>query len=183
MKLAEALRLRSDYQSEVNLLSQRIYDNSTRNEDVEPEEDCIKLMEQLTLYSKKQIALAVSISLINLTIEIEYASYYDNIKVAKYVGDLFTTELDPRIRKSKKLILQALVERDRLSAEIGRLNSIHSRSAPSIRHKEDDIKQVTDINREALRDKIDRMSKFLRMMDTEIQARNWLVDYEEKVLF
>ena len=67
MKLAEALRLRSDYQSEVNLLSQRIYDNSTRNEDVEPEEDCIKLMEQLTLYSKKQIALAVSISLINLT--------------------------------------------------------------------------------------------------------------------
>ena len=74
MKLAEALRLRSDYQSEVNLLSQRIYDNSTRNEDVEPEEDCIKLMEQLTLYSKKQIALAVSISLINLTIEIEYAS-------------------------------------------------------------------------------------------------------------
>ena len=91
--------------------------------------------------------------------------------------------MDPRIRKSKKLILQALVERDRLSAEIGRLNSIHSRSAPSIRHKEDDIKQVTDINREALRDKIDRMSKFLRMMDTEIQARNWLVDYEEKVLF
>ncbi|CAK7903479.1 hypothetical protein CAAN1_09S02300 [[Candida] anglica] len=178
MKVAAALRLKNDYNLQLIALKHRIMSNLVVEEGQEPDESPKKLIALYHQVSQNYQALVTKINLHNSSTTVEYPSYHDNYKSGHLIGDLFSNDLPPDLVSKEKYIVQALVERESLKAEIQTFRSILDRSKVS-RSSTRDILKVAVLDVQQLQKKIDTMAKFLRIMDAKIQEHNWLQDLKE----
>lgn len=149
MKLAEALMLRSDYQTKIEKLKSRIINNVKIQEGEEVSEDPQQLMDELeiTLTELEKI-----ICRINNTNNITMLN--DNMTLSS-----------------------ALTKRDIISNKIHSFEYIvNSASINQSRVSRSEVKFVTTIKIRDIQKNIDFLCKEYRELDTKIQEKNWLTD-------
>lgn len=180
MKLTEALRLKADYKRELEALTDRCCDNATKDSEdsVIPSEDPVLILKQYRALNGKYFHLSTVINKINVTHTVKYPSYYTNVAHADMVGDIYSNEVSSSIVISERPLMEALVERDLLKADIRRMQRLKESTIPRRRTSVDDIKEVSVLDVEHLQKSIDQMSKFLRLIDSRIQERNWTVEVD-----
>ena len=149
MKLALALSERSDIQSRINDLSERLNRNAKVQEGEEPTEDPIVLMEEMeSLYEK----LETLVSRINHT---------NNVTKC---GDVYLTDL--------------LAQRDCLNGRITRIRSFlkNAGDLTGRYYSKAEIKTYSTVSVPQLQKKVDGLSKEYRLLDDKIQEINWTTE-------
>jgi hypothetical protein len=180
MKLTEALRLKADYKRELESLTDRCCDNATKDSEdsATPSEDPVILLNQYRALNGKYFDLSTLINKTNVTHTVKYPSYYANVAHADLMEDIYSNEVGSNIVFCERPIMEALVERDLLKADIRRTQRLKDSTVPRRRTSVDDIKEVSVLDVERLQKSIDQMSKFLRLIDSRIQERNWTVEVD-----
>lgn len=149
MKLAEALIERADLQRKIAMLRSRLENNAQVQEGTEPHEEPAALMKELDENIKRLEYLISRINYTNATVKTQNGSS---------IADL-------------------IVKRDMLSLKISALGDFLRTASSTVRRAmHTEIKILPAVNVKSLQDKIDKLSKELRLTDTEIQSNNWLTD-------
>ncbi|MBQ8371127.1 MAG: DIP1984 family protein [Clostridia bacterium] len=148
MKLAEALIERSDLQTRIDAMRERLMNNARVQEGEIPAEDPIALMRELDAMSARVEEL---IRRINLTTS------------ATAVGDTTVTGL--------------IAHRDCLAKRVNILrNFLSAASSLTQRASRTEIVVKSTVSVPDLQKQIDALSKELRETDTAIQAANWTTE-------
>ncbi len=148
MKLAEALIERADLQREIAQLESRMRQNAKVQEGDEPAEDVSKLLPQ---YERKMADLEGLIIRINKT---NHEASFDAVTLA-----------------------DAIAKRDCLKSKLRAYRDLHEAASISQdRYSNKEIKFIRCIDVAILQDRIDRLAKEYRELDTKLQAMNWAVD-------
>lgn len=143
MKLAELLQHRSDCSKKINSLITMMTNNAVYQEGSEPDIDINTLNEYLVLMDKVE-ELVYTINTINNNTIVD-----------------------------GKNLTYWIVKKESLRKKIRFLNGLISASTPTIRYRNTEIKQLSALNLNDLRTKIDELSKELRVIDNLIQSTNW----------
>lgn len=145
MKLAEALRLRADLQKRIASIGQRLNANAKVQEGDKPAEDPYQLLTELDEMIQKLEKLIARINRTNnLTMD----------------GDSSLTEL--------------IARRDALSYKISILRGfLQNASAKVERYSNTEIRIQSTVKVSKLQKQVDKLSKELRELDTQIQCLNW----------
>ncbi len=152
MRLAEALILRADMMTKLNELRERIDGNILVQEGEEPTEDPVILLKQ---FEARQEDLARLIKGINRTNQ--------------------ATEL-----RENYPLADALVDRDRLKTKHSRLIKMAEKARyKDVRYSQSEIKMKSMVDAKILQKKADAIAKEYRLLDLEIQQKNWDVDLIE----
>ncbi len=152
MKLAEALIERADIQRKITVLRSRLQNNAQVQEGTEPNEKPADLIKELDENVKRLEYLISRINYTNATVKSDSGST---------IADL-------------------IVKRDMLALKISAMNDLlRTASATVCRAMHTEIKILPAINVKSLQEKIDKLSKELRLTDTEIQSNNWLTELAE----
>ncbi|ODV76728.1 uncharacterized protein CANTADRAFT_329243 [Suhomyces tanzawaensis NRRL Y-17324] len=177
MKLAEALRLKTDYAKKLSQLKSRIRAGCTVQEGDEPPEKPQELLVEYEELSQKLFELGIAINLANSREKISYPSHYDNINNLEIIGAYNSDEIPASIVRRTRLLLEALSERDILSTKIQTYRDIlDACNISSFRMSKQEIKIMATMDVKVLNKKIDLLSKFLRLIDVKIQESNWLIE-------
>ena len=148
MKLAEALQERADLNREIAQLQSRLCANAVKQEGQETPEDPEELMEQLERSVDRLAALTAAINLRNSTVEHE-----------------------------GRTVTELLAQRDALSQKIRILRELaDNASAVTHRGLRTEIAMLSAVNVRELRQKLDLLSKELRLLDNTIQSINWTTE-------
>lgn len=145
MKLAEALQERADLNRRIEQIKSRLSNNAIVQEGEEPAENPEELLTEL---DNCIFALENLISRINLT----------NCKTM--IGQQSLTEL---IAKKDCLLVKLCAYRE-LVSDASRLAHRATRT---------EIRIISTVNVKEIQQKIDAMSKELRLLDNQIQEMNW----------
>ncbi len=148
MKLAEALRLRSDLQERMAQLDQRLYQNATVQEGEQPAEDPIKLLAE---FEECAVQLEDLIGRINLT--------------------------NSKVMTEGRTLTELLARRDclKIKAKTYR-NFLAAASNLSGRATRSEIKICSTVPVTKYRKTADAVSKELRELDNTIQSMNWTAE-------
>lgn len=147
MKLA--LSERSDIQSRINDLSERLNRNAKVQEGEEPNEDPVTLMEEMeNLYEKLETLMA-------------RINHTNNVTKC---DDVFLTDL--------------LARRDCLGGKISRLRSFlkNASDLTGRYYSKAEIKTYSAVSVPEFQKKIDDLSKEYRLLDNKIQEINWTTE-------
>lgn len=149
MKLAEALLLRSDMQTKLASLQQRINSNILVQEGDTPSEDPNQLIQE---------ALAVNRELHDL------------------IQRIHATNAQAAASSGKKL-LELIIERDALTSQHRILQqAIDNSRRENGRYSSSEIRWIKTISVADIQKQADDISKQLRQNNLEIQASNWQID-------
>lgn len=149
MKLAEALILRAEYRTKLENLKQRILNNVKVQEGEKPVEAPQQLLTDFEETNKKLKEL---------------------IKQINHCNERETLQ-------DGRTLSEALVDREAIIKERQMLATVVSdASERDYRMSHTEIKFVVTMNISDIQKKIDELSKEFRMLDTEIQSKNWLVN-------
>ena len=152
MKLAEALILRADYKKRIAQLRQRIVNNAKVQEGEEPAENPHALLDEF-----EQVADGT----------------FDLIKRINKTNTL-TDFGDGRT------LTDALAERDILAIRRQVYDGLVSAaSASQDRYSRTEIKLQSTVNVKQIQKRVDDLAKAYRVLDTKIQALNWLTEMVE----
>ena len=148
MKLAQALSERSDLQTRLAQMTQRLTNNAIVQEGDAPAEDPSALLSEC---DQTLARLEELVSRINLT------------NAATKIDGVTLTELISR--------------RDALKRKVALLRTfLDAASARVDRYSRTEIRLQSTVDVAALRKDVDRMSKELRETDEKIQEQNWLTE-------
>ena len=149
MKLANALSQRSELQTRIRQLEDRLNNNAQVQEGEQPAEDPMELLRELEAdYAR----LEELISAINRT------------NNATQVGD-------------GTALSDLLARRDCLKGKLSALrNFLNSASALVRRHSASEIKVKSTVNVRQLQKQVDSLSKDLRELEETIQEKNWTTE-------
>ncbi|ORX58231.1 septicolysin [Hesseltinella vesiculosa] len=146
MKLAEALVYRSDLDTAINQLKERLVQNSIIQDGTNPAEAPEALFEELDSKMKIYEDLVVRINSSNLTVKTE----------------------------SGLTLTHAIAKRDSLQRLHGILNAVcNNANNLTDRYSRSEILKVSTVDIPSLRKKIDGIAKERRGIECEIQAANW----------
>lgn len=164
MKLAEALRLRSDYGQRLDDLHRRIERNVIVQEGDEPQEDPSKLTEEYEEICSQLVKLVTSINLINAEVKIKYT-------------------IRGRANEQELTMTQALAERDILKKKIQMYRSTvdGARLDQKFSYFKLEIKFRAVVEIPPIQKTIDELSANLRGLDVKIQEANWIEEYNERI--
>lgn len=151
MKLAEALLLRSEYQSKLENLHNRILSNLKVQEGEKPFEDPNNLLKEAFELNERLCELIKKINVRNNT-----ATLPDGRTLSAALAD-------------RDLILK---KRNLLAAVVGSAGERDYRLARS------EIKMQTTVSVGNLQEQVDDLSRAFRELDTQIQGANWLIELE-----
>lgn len=174
MKLAEGLRVRADYSKKLDTIKHQIPNNCKSRENEKPNDDPLALAKQVECLNEKIIELVTLINLANAKITLTYPSFRDNRKNPD------------KLVTSTRTMSEALVEREVLKKELQIYRGMiqcadtSSKKYELISSKNDSIeyKIVPTFDVKKIQNKCDVLSKFLRILDTKIQEKNWNVDID-----
>ena len=159
MKLAEALRLRKDYLTNILELERRIEDNCKVQEGDDPSEDPEELIE---LYLQMSDKLKKLISNINLT----------NAQLMFKFGKCTTPQS----------MTSALAERSELTRKATAIQRFARCGVISMdMYSRKEIKYISTISVKKYRSMADEISRDLRCLDVNIQEQNWLGELIEDI--
>lgn len=151
MKLAEALLLRSEYQKKIDNLQQRVMFNLKIQDGDKPSENPDDLLAEIIKLNDEMCQLIKKINKCNNDVKLD----------------------------NGQTLTEALVDRDSIMKKRQILNAITMNAAQKdfrITHAEIKINMTLDIGE--IQREIDSLSQQFRKIDTQIQAKNWLVDLE-----
>ncbi|CAM4073636.1 DIP1984 family protein [Acinetobacter pragensis] len=149
MKLAEALLLRSDLQTKLASLQQRINSNILVQEGDTPSEDPNQLIQEASAVNRELHAL---------------------------IQRIHATNAQAAASSGKKL-LELIIERDALTSQHPILQqAIDNSRRENGRYSSSEIRWIKTISVADLQKQADDISKLLRQNNLEIQASNWQVD-------
>ncbi|WP_353142617.1 DIP1984 family protein [Acinetobacter pragensis] len=149
MKLAEALLLRSDLQTKLASLQQRINSNILVQEGDTPSEDPNQLIQEASAVNRELHAL---------------------------IQRIHATNAQAAASSGKKL-LELIIERDALTSQHRILQqAIDNSRRENGRYSSSEIRWIKTISVADLQKQADDISKLLRQNNLEIQASNWQVD-------
>jgi hypothetical protein len=149
MKLAEALALRSDLQTQLVELGKRLQQNARYQEGEEPAEDAAALLAQVDRITVELETLIVQVNVRNLA-----------------------TEVEPGVSMTA-----ALARRDSLKMRHRqRIQLAEAASTPVDRYSRTELRSIAAVNVRALRDEIDDLARQIRELDTRIQGVNWTTE-------
>lgn len=149
MKLAEALLLRSDLQTKLASLQQRINSNILVQEGDTPSEDPNLLIQEASAVNRELHAL---------------------------IQRIHATNAQAAASSGKKL-LELIIERDALTSQHRILQqAIDNSRRENGRYSSSEIRWIKTISVADLQKQADDISKLLRQNNLEIQASNWQVD-------
>lgn len=152
MKLAEALLLRKEYQTNLENLTMRILANVKVQENTKPNEEPEQLLEEYMRVSDELCEIVKKINRANNEIKLP----------------------------DGRTIAEAITERDNLKKKRGLLMAIiQTAITPDYRLTRTEIKMFVSVDIKETQKQIDDMSKQYRILDTEIQKLNWAADLEE----
>ncbi len=152
MKLAEALIERADIQRKISVLRSRLENNAQVQEGTSPHEDPADLFKE---FDEKVKRLEYLISHIN----------YTNATAKSASGNT---------------IAELIVKRDMLALKISALGGVVNTASSTVRRAtHTEIKILPAVDVKALQATVDKLSKELRITETEIQSCNWLTDLVE----
>lgn len=149
MKLAEALIIRSDLQTQNTQLRERLNRSAKVQEGEKPYEDPEALLQELDRVSEE---LQLMICRINKT------NHETMVTETLTLADMLVRR-DILINKRKTF--KSLME---------------SASSSGTRYSRSEIKMLSTVNVEKLQKQSDQLSKQIRETDTKIQEKNWLVE-------
>ena len=148
MKLAEALIERSDLQTRIDAMQQRLLNNARVQDGETPAEDPLALMRELDAMSARVEELIRRINLPNAETEIDGTS-----------------------------ITALIAHRDCLSKKTGILrNFLAAASSLTQRVSRTEIVIRSTVSVADLQKQVDELSKEIRVTDTKIQAANWTTE-------
>lgn len=148
MKLAEALIERSDLQTRIDAMRERLMNNARVQEGEMPAEDPAALMRELDAMSARVEELIRRINLTNALTEIDGTT-----------------------------ITALIAHRDCLTKKSGILrNFLSAASSLTPRASRTEIVVKSTVSVADLQKQIDELSKEIRVTDTAIQAANWTTD-------
>lgn len=185
MKLAEALRLRGEYTTKINNLKKRIRENAKIQEGDECKDEPMANLDELMKIDFEMTKLITQINLINTEITLEYPSFIqesefsDEIFRKGFVYEELQVEAD-ELRPVKKTMCEALMERDSIRRRIRAYEDAISAAniTGNYNYSKSEIRIISMVDPVGLQRKIDRLSGFLRIMDTRIQEMNWETEFE-----
>lgn len=149
MKLAEALLLRSEYQTQLESLEERISSNLKIQEGDTPAEDPRELLQRAEALSGELCALVQRINRTNQALTLE----------------------------GGETLSDALARRDMLRARRQMLSRlIQTANQRDYRLTHSEVRMVLTLDLGALQREMDRLSKEFRELDTRIQGLNWTCD-------
>lgn len=148
MKLAEALKIRSDLQERIGYMSERLDQNATVQEGEKPGEDPIQLMKELDEMSDELEEIIARINHTN----------------AKTICDGIS--LTQMIAKRDVLMKKIKIYREFKNSANGIADRVYG----------SDIKVLSTVDVSKLQRKIDEMSKAYRELEIKIQETNWTVE-------
>lgn len=147
MKLAEALIERADLQRRLSQLTQRLQQNAQYQEGESPTEDPNTLLQDYTQTAMQLKTLIVAINLANNRIQLENGI----------------------------AMVEALAERERLKATHSMLIALANSATPEQnRYSRSEIKLLSAINVQEIRQQADHIAKQHRQLEVQIQQANWL---------
>lgn len=164
MKVAEALRVRSDLVSKISELRGIIKENAIVQEGDEPQENPVPKLKEIQQVSRELAKLITSINLINTTIRVEFPP-------------------PARPGETSMTMTEALAERDMAKRNIRTVRDAIDAATLGKRFKYSslEIKSVSLLDLPPLRKKLEKMSVKLREIDIAIQEANWREEYVERV--
>ena len=149
MKLAEALVLRSDYQSKIIELQNRVVANLRYQEGEEPMENPKELLAEITAVNEKNNALIKRINHANAT-----ATYEDGVVLADVLVDRET------LKKQRDILSQIVRE---------------ASDQNMLRYTRMEIKVFLAVDFKELQQQLDTANAALRTVENKIQRKNWQV--------
>ena len=148
MKLAEALMQRSDLQTRLEQLRERMKANALVQEGEKPAEDPAVLLEELSSGTAQLEALIARINLTNAAVQ-----------------------------KDGKTLTELLARREALTLRISIARSLlETASRPIMRGSRMEVKIHSTVDVAAIRKETDDLARELRLLDTAIQSTNWTED-------
>lgn len=148
MKLAEALIERSDLQTRIDAMQQRLMNNARVQDGETPAEDPLALMRELDAMSARVEELIRRINLTNAETEIDGTS-----------------------------ITALIAHRDCLTKKTGILrNFLAAASSLTQRASRTEIVIRSTVSVADLQKQVDELSREIRVTDTKIQAANWTTE-------
>ena len=148
MKLAEALIERSDLQTRIDAMQQRLMNNARVQDGETPAEDPLALMRELDAMSARVEELIRRINLTNAETEIDGTT-----------------------------ITALIAHRDCLTKKTGILrNFLAAASSLTQRASRTEIVIRSTVSVADLQKQVDELSKEIRVTDTKIQAANWTTE-------
>ena len=145
MKLAEALMQRSDLQTRLEQLRERMKANALVQEGEKPAEDPAVLLEELSSGTAQLEALIARINLTNAAVQ-----------------------------KDGKTLTELLARREALTLRISIARSLlETASRPIMRGSRMEVKIHSTVDVAAIRKETDDLARELRLLDTAIQSTNW----------
>lgn len=148
MKLAEALIERSDLQTRIDAMQQRLMNNARVQDGETPAEDPLALMRELDAMSARVEELIRRINLTNAETEIDGTS-----------------------------ITAMIAHRDCLTKKAGILrNFLAAASSLTQRASRTEIVIRSTVSVADLQKQVDELSREIRVTDTKIQAANWTTE-------
>ena len=151
MKLAEALQERSDLNTKISQLRNRLTNNATAQEGEQPAEKPSELLAELDKAVARLEYIIAKINITNCTIKVDGKTLTEIIAQKDCLAQ-------------KESVLQSLI-----TAASGRLNRI-SRS---------EIKILSTVNVPEIQKESDRISAQIRSLNTTLQQTNWTADLIE----
>ena len=148
MKLAEALQERADLRRKVDMLSERLVQNSFVQEGDDPAEDPVELLREL---DSATVRLEELIAAINKT----------NSKTV--VGGRTITEM--------------IARKDCLGLKVSVLRRVLSKpNSPQMRITRSELRYIRTLDVPRLHSEADELAKELRLVDNMLQKTNWETD-------
>lgn len=149
MKLAEALKLRSDLKTRIDEMGERLRMNAKVQEGETPAEDPVELIEELN-------------SMIGEYEELIWRINHSNAQIKNSDG---------------RTITQLISHRDALSQKYEIMRTFLDSASNLVgRHSLSEIKVASTVNVSQLRKVVDDIAKEMRLTDNTIQELNWTND-------
>lgn len=149
MKLAEALSLRADMQTQLQSLQQRAKQNARHQEGEEPAEDAAALLLEFDRVSNELEQLIVQINARNLA-----------------------TEVGPGLSMTAALAQRdALRQQHRVRTELA-----NAAATPVDRYSRTEIRSIPAVSVRDLRSQADDLARRARELDSRIQEVNWTTE-------
>ncbi len=149
MKLANALSQRSELQTRIRQLENRLNNNAQVQEGEEPAEDPMELLREL---------------------EADYARLEDLVARINRINNTTRAE-------GEKTLSDLLARRDCLKGKLSSLRSfLDNASALVHRRSASEIKVKSTVNVRALQKQVDGLARELRELEETIQEKNWTTE-------
>lgn len=149
MKLAEALITRAGYNQRYHELKARLLKSVKTQEGIDPPESPAELMDELQQLIQDRLEIIQQINRTNVATTV----------------------------KEGMTLADAIVKRDSLNLLRGLWKSAAEDAVPGHdRYSRSEIRQVSTIDVAHYQKQVDRLSRELRELDTQIQAMNWTID-------